>query len=155
MSIGTNGSKRPDGRSSRLVEILTLLASIPESGPSDHSDHSNQYGAQGLVVEFDEAYTCFVEGFEQLPSESQMIALQAVDTKLSAMIGAKDATLWTLRARREDQIWVEARQLVDVAIESFARSECAEAAPPHSGATLNSGATPNSGAPLPSGSSKK
>ena len=120
-----------------------MLASIPESGPSDHSDHSNQYGAQGLVVEFDEAYTCFVEGFEQLPSESQMIALQAVDTKLSAMIGAKDAELWTLRARREDRIWVEVRRLVDVAIESFAWSESAEATPLRSGA------------PLPSGMSKK
>ncbi len=127
MSIGTNGSKRPDGRSSRLVEILTLLATIPESGPSDH------YGAQGLVVEFDEAYTSFVEGFDQLPSESQMIALQAVDTKLSAMIGAKDAELWTLRARREDRIWVEVRQLVDQAIEIFAWSESAEVVSLHSG----------------------
>ena len=67
--------------------------------------------AEGLVVEFDEAYTAFVDGFERLPSESQLTALQAVDAKLASMVRAKDASLWTLRACREDPCWGEVRTL--------------------------------------------
>lgn len=108
------------------MRVLDLLATIPEAAVPEHSiavaDSSDHGDAQSLVVEFDEAYTAFVEGFEQLPSESQMIALQAVDTKLSAMVGAKDAVLWTTRARREDRVWVEVREIVADVFERFAWS---------------------------------
>lgn len=67
--------------------------------------------SENLVLEFDEAYTDFVDAFDALPSEDQMLALQAVDTKLAAMVEVKDAALWTESARREDPLWVEVRLL--------------------------------------------
>lgn len=133
-NLMTNGEMRlnqrspSDERMERLMRALISLASIPERGGCQGSSmagsgSSDQGAAQALVVEFDDAYTDLVEGLEQLPSESQMIALQAVDTRLSAMVGAKDATLWTDRAQREDQIWTELRELVTEVIGEFARRE--------------------------------
>lgn len=74
---------------------------------------------ENLVLEFDEAYTAFVEGFEALPSELQLVALQAVDAKLSSMVRAQDAALWSERARREEPVWIEVRRLADRAILAF------------------------------------
>ena len=58
--------------------------------------------------EFDFRLLCRLEAET---SEDQMLALQAVDTKLAAMVGAKDAALWTESARREDPLWAEVRSL--------------------------------------------
>ena len=108
---------RPDGRSARLRRALVALATSPQdesresNGPSTYSEN--------LVVEFDEAYTGFVEGFDDLPSESQLLALQTVDTKLSAMVDAKDAALWTIRGYREDSRWTEVRALAKDALGEF------------------------------------
>ena len=74
---------------------------------------------ENLVAAFDEAYTAFVEGFETLPSESQMLAIQAVDTKLTALVRAHDADLWTTAAWRSGSDWIEVRSLVDSAVAAF------------------------------------
>jgi len=137
MTIGASGAG-PDPRSMRLLRVLTSLATIPEhvkqsssvvprdarntNGETNGPASSLEGEAQNLVVEFDEAYTAYIEGFDRLPSESQMIALQAVDTKLSAMVGAKDAAIWTFRARSEDQIWMEVRELAAAVIGKFSWS---------------------------------
>jgi len=108
---------RPDGRSARLWRALVGLATSPQeesresNRPSTHSEN--------LVVEFDEAYTEFVEGFDELPSESQLLVLQTVDTKLAAMADAKDAALWTARGYREDSRWTEVRALAGDALDEF------------------------------------
>jgi len=74
---------------------------------------------ENLVVEFDEAYTAFVEGFDALPSESQMIALQAVDAKLTRMVGAKDASLWSEAALAREPVWQEVRKLAADVLREF------------------------------------
>ena len=108
---------RPAGRSARLWRALVSLAAVPE-GPSDQLDAVSAR-AENLVVEFDEAYTDFFETSDQLPSESQLLALQAVDTKLASMVRAKDSELWTARAWRENSGWCEVRALAEGAIGEF------------------------------------
>lgn len=71
------------------------------------------------MLEFDEAYTAFVEGFERLPDEEQLLALQRVDAQLAGMVRAQDAELWTERARREDGVWDEVRELAEGVIRVF------------------------------------
>jgi hypothetical protein len=75
--------------------------------------------AENVVVDFDEAYTGFFEESDRLPSESQLLALQAVDSKLAAMVRAKDAEIWTTRAWRENSSWHEVRALAESAIGEF------------------------------------
>ncbi len=60
-----------------------------------------------------------MDGTSVLPSETQMLALQAIDTKLAAMVGAKDVELWTERARREDPLWSEVRTLASRVLDEF------------------------------------
>ncbi len=99
------------GRAERLRRAIAGLAEAPPTEEDAKRRPSTPGLAENLVFEFDEAYTAFVEGFESLPAEEQLLALQAVDTHVSSMVGAKDAALWTERARREDARWVEARAL--------------------------------------------
>ena len=99
------------GREARLQRAISGLAAEPPSAEEAKRRPPRQGFAENLVFEFDEAYTAFVEGFETLPSEEQLLALQAVDVHVSAMVRAKDAALWTERARREDPPWVEVRAL--------------------------------------------
>ena len=102
-------STPPSGREDRLARAIAGLAEPPPSAEEAKRRPSPPGLAENLVFEFDEAYTAFVEGFETLPSEEQLLALQAVDTHVSAMVRAKDADLWTERARREDDSWIEVR----------------------------------------------
>jgi hypothetical protein len=83
------------------------------------SEHRGIGAAENLVFEFDEAYTSFVEGFETLPTEEQLVALQAVDTHVSSMVDAKDAALWTEGARREAGVWQDIRTLAERVLEVF------------------------------------
>ncbi|MFP6656218.1 MAG: hypothetical protein VCB25_11375 [Myxococcota bacterium] len=112
-----------DERSLRLFRVLISLRTIPEPWPPGANSPDvfaeKGRGIEDLVVEFDDAYTAFVEGIEALPSEVQMTALQRVDTKLSAMVDAKDAALWSERARREDPHWIEVGELAADVIEQF------------------------------------
>lgn len=101
----------PTGREARLQRAIAGLAAEPPSAEESKRRPARPGFAENLVFEFDEAYTAFVEGFETLPSEAQLLALQAVDTHVSAMVRARDAALWTERARREDPPWVEVRAL--------------------------------------------
>ena len=99
------------GREERLRLAIAGLAEVPPSAEEAKRRPARPGFAENLVFEFDEAYTAFVEGFETLPSEEQLLALQALDTHVSAMVRARDAALWTERARREDAPWQEVRVL--------------------------------------------
>lgn len=132
MAIGEPGADEgrvaPTGRDARLWRVLLELSrSIVEAG----APASEGTGApkprplapghlERLVVEFDDAYTLFVEGMVELPSEGQLMALQAVDRQLAAMVRAQEAELWTQRALREDVRWREAQELAYGVIEAFA-----------------------------------
>ena len=100
--------------SKRLRQALSALATAPGDGspsPSLFPAHSEE-----LVAEFDEAYTGFIQGMDELPKESHLLALQAVDTKLSALIQMKDTSLWTALAFRDDPHWREVRVLAGTAM---------------------------------------
>jgi hypothetical protein len=114
MKQGGASALQPDGASARLWRVLVSLASSPE-GDSARRISTSAY-SENLVVEFDDAYTNFVDGFDDLPSESQLLALQAVDTKLAAMVGAKDSALWTPDAFRQAPSWRAVRVLAETAL---------------------------------------
>ena len=95
----------PGGREARLWRAVASLAEMPPSAEEAKRRPVVAGHAENLAFEFDEAYTAFVESFEELPSETQLLALQAVDTQVSSMVRAQDAGLWTEQARREDEVW--------------------------------------------------
>ncbi len=117
----------PDGREQRLWRALVSLAEEPGIAqgwsPARKGEAVRRPVAAGfaenLVFEFDEAYTAFVEGFETLPSESQLISLQAVDTQVSSMVRAKDAELWTEQAWCEAADWQHLRRLARAVLSAF------------------------------------
>jgi hypothetical protein len=112
-------ANQPEGRSLRLWRVVLSLA-LPVDPVGVVTQNPVVPGlSENLVLEFDEAYTAFVDAFVELPSEGQMLALQAMDTTLGAMVGAKDETLWTERARREDPIWNEVRSLAGRVLSEF------------------------------------
>jgi len=124
----------PTGREARLWRVLVELShrvGEPESGSSGPSASSERSELpppkpfapgqiERLVVEFDDAYTTFVEGMERLPNEAQLIALQSVDRQLTALVRAQEAELWTQKALREDPRWIEVQRLAFGVIEAFA-----------------------------------
>ena len=109
----------PEGRSSRLWRAVAALAEPPPTAEEAKRRPAVQGLAENLVFEFDEAYTAFVEGFEALPTETQLLSLQAVDTHVSAMVGAKQAALWTEEARRESEEWQHVRKLARDVLGAF------------------------------------
>lgn len=129
--IASEGRAAPTGRDARLWRVLVELShrvGEPESGSSESPERTEPAPPkpfvpgqiERLVVEFDDAYTTFVEGMERLPNEAQLIALQAVDRQLTALVRAQEAELWTQKALREDPRWIEAQRLVYGVIEAFA-----------------------------------
>ena len=110
----SEGAHRPKGPSARLGQALASLARLPVAAAA--AALSFPAHAENLVVEFDEAYTTFVEGMDRLPDESQLLALQAVDTKVAAMVRKKEASLWTATAFRGDPNWAEIRRLAEAAM---------------------------------------
>jgi hypothetical protein len=113
----------PTGRDARLWRVLVELShsvGAPEQTEVPPPKPFVTGQIERLVVEFDDAYTIFVESMERLPSEAQLIALQAVDRKLTALVRAQDAELWTQKALHEDPRWIEVRQLAFGVIEAFA-----------------------------------
>lgn len=116
MTLG-NGRENPEGNSTYPARLQRVLLSLAKP-PSGESLGTIQFPAhaEDLAVDFDEAYTGFIEGMDRLPSESQLLALQAVDTKLADMIRRKDASLWTARAFLGDPDWNEIRRLAATAM---------------------------------------
>ena len=110
----------PSGREARLWRAVAGLAEAPPSEEVARKLPANPGYGEKLVFEFDEAYTAFVEGFETLPDEAQLLALQAVDTQVSSMVRAKDVALWTETARREDPEWQSVRSLAGRVLDTFA-----------------------------------
>lgn len=109
----------PAGREQRLWRAVISLAEEPPSAAEAKRRPVSAGFAENLVFEFDEAYTAFVEGFETLPSESQLVSLQAVDTRVSSMVRARDAALWTEQARREAPDWQDVRRLARAVLSAF------------------------------------
>ncbi len=139
----SGASGAPSGREGRLWRVVGDLSVAVEDAVARHAEQSQTGSSPGpaaarsgilvagpstalvqrrleqLVVEFDDAYTVFVEGMESLPAEASLVALQAVDRQLAAMVRAQDAELWSERALREDARWHEAQRLARALIEVF------------------------------------
>jgi hypothetical protein len=136
-----NAPNAPTGREARLWRVLVELSARVEEALATEKPRPLLPGClENLVVEFDDAYTVYVEGMDRLPSEAQLLALQGVDRQLAAMVRAREAALWTEQALREDARWSEAQQLARGVIDAFAW-------PPRrlslvSGGTLGAGAGP-------------
>ena len=103
----------PARRDERIWRAIFSLAAIPGPKPRAAGHVEN------LVFEFDEAYTAYIDSMEVLPSEAQLTSLQAIDTKLSRMVRAKEASLWGDAAWRDDPNWDEVRALSAHALEEF------------------------------------
>jgi len=119
MTQGDAAAAPSGGRESRLWRAVASLAEAPPSAEASRSQPPQAGFGENLVFEFDEAYTTYVEGFAELPTEAQLAALQSVDTKVSSMVRAADASLWTDDARREDPSWREVRDLAERVLEVF------------------------------------
>jgi hypothetical protein len=138
--VGESASTAPTGRAARLWRVLVELAVSVEEALEAEADRLRgalETGSpppppvaarsravvprqiESWVIEFDDAYTHFVEGMDRLPSETQLMALQAVDRQLEGMVRARDAALWTERALCEDARWSEARRLAVCVIQAF------------------------------------
>ncbi|MBK7949264.1 MAG: hypothetical protein IPK00_11110 [Deltaproteobacteria bacterium] len=122
------GPAAPTGREARLWRVLVELSvQVEEARAAFARDGKPRALLPGrlenVVVEFDDAYTVYVEGMERLPDEAQLLALQAVDRQLAGMVGAKEAALWTEQALREDRRWNEAERLARAAIRAHAWPE--------------------------------
>lgn len=72
-----------------------------------------------LAVEFDDAYTAYVENLEQLPTDAQLESLQALDAALTAMTGPANRELWTESALKNHPRWAEIRVLARAATTHF------------------------------------
>jgi hypothetical protein len=121
VSIRQRTSVAAAGPAARLERALSLLADPPRSGrdASGAKRESRAGRVENLVVEFDEAYTAFIESCDVLPGESQLEAVQRVDARLSSMVRAADASLWTERSHRESDGWSEVRRLAAAAMRAF------------------------------------
>lgn len=122
-SVPGDGRLVPTGREARLWRIVAELSVSVDDAVARRELERPRPLAPGrlenLVVEFDDAYTVFVEGMQVLPSEAQLIALQAVDRQLAAMVRAQEAELWTELALVSDARWGEAQRLALAVIDAF------------------------------------
>lgn len=119
------GPAAPTGREARLWRVLVELSMQVEEARAAFSREGKPRALlpgrlENVVVEFDDAYTVYVEGMDRLPEEAQLLALQAVDRQLAGMVRAKEAALWTEQALREDRRWDEAQRLAAAAIRAYA-----------------------------------
>lgn len=130
----TSSQGVPTGRAARLWRVVVEISVAVENAVARHEGAAAEAAGspsagipkalasgqlEKLVVEFDDAYTSFVEGMQVLPSEAQLISLQAIDRQLAGMVRAQEAELWTERAVREDRRWREAQRLARAVIETF------------------------------------
>jgi hypothetical protein len=72
-----------------------------------------------LAREFDDLYTDFIDNLDELPTEAQLVALQALDSALTAMSGPANSDLWTEASVRGHPRWSEVRDLARTAIDQF------------------------------------
>jgi hypothetical protein len=72
-----------------------------------------------LALEFDDLYTDYIDNLDELPSEAQLVALQALDSALTAMSGPANAELWTATSVNSHPRWSEVRDLARSAIDHF------------------------------------
>ena len=109
-------------RRAESPEKLLADAVLDLALPGDQALARKPEGSHGpdeLAVEFDEAYTAYVASLDQLPSDSQLQSLQALDAAIAAMSGSANSELWTERSFRSHARWGEVRTLARAAATRF------------------------------------
>jgi hypothetical protein len=101
-----------------LRSAVQDLALPPELGLSRKA--AGTHRPDELALEFDDVYSAFVSNAAVLPTEEQLLALQALDSALAAMSGPENAPLWTESAVKTHPRWVEVRSLAATVLEVFA-----------------------------------
>lgn len=75
--------------------------------------------ADELAARFDEAYTEYIGSLTQIPAESKLIALQALDTAIHELSGVENAALWKEAAVLSDPRWNELREIARIVLVEF------------------------------------
>ena len=81
-----------------------------------------------LAARFDDVYTDFVDSLQRLPSEAQLVSLQALDSAIHSMSGVENAALWTEAAVQNDPRWQELREIARTVLQEFGLSAPARGA---------------------------
>lgn len=92
-----------------LAEVVESLAAAPGSAIAPKPKPGQRHDA--LSLEFDDLYERYIGTLTELPPEAGLIALQALDTQLTAMAGAANAELWTASAIASAPEWEVVREL--------------------------------------------
>ncbi len=101
----------------RLVAAVRHLALPGEEALAARPLKSSQ--PEALALEFDDVYTDYVDNLDQLPTNEQLVSLQALDSALTAMSGPRNADLWTEASVKSHPRWSEVRGLARAVLEHF------------------------------------
>lgn len=112
MSAGSE-SESLEGRLLMAVEALSRSGELPLSDAGVPADE--------LAARFDDLYTDYVGSLTRLPSESQLGALQALDSAVHELSGVENAPLWKQAAVRGDPRWHEIREIARIVLCEFER----------------------------------
>lgn len=72
-----------------------------------------------LALDFDEAYTTYVETLDELPTDAQFQTLQALDSALSAFSDPANREVWTEDAVKQHPSWSEVRAIAQSILAAF------------------------------------
>jgi hypothetical protein len=97
--------------------LLTAVAGLSRSGEQPPADGAAP--ADELAARFDDLYTDYVGSLTRLPSESQLVALQALDAAIHQLSGVENAGLWKEAAVRGDPRWHELREIARIVLAEF------------------------------------
>jgi hypothetical protein len=97
--------------------LLTAVAGLSCSGEQPLAD--GDAPADELAARFDDLYTDYVGSLTRLPSESQLVALQALDAAIHQLSGVENAGLWKEAAVRGDPRWHELREIARIVLAEF------------------------------------
>jgi len=107
-----------DPQEALLRSAVQGLALPPQA--ESHQNPTETRRPDELAHEFDDHYSAFVSNAVELPTEKQLLALQALDSALTAMSGPESSALWTEVAVKTHSSWREVRRLAAVVLEAFA-----------------------------------
>jgi hypothetical protein len=110
-------STQHESRETLLMRAVQQLALPADEALAARPLHGSN--PEALALEFDDLYTDYIDNLDELPSEAQLVALQALDSALTAMSGPANAELWTPTSVSSHPRWSEVRDLARRAIDHF------------------------------------
>ena len=103
-----------------LNRLLATVKALAQPGADALAGLPKGARPDRLAIDFDEAYTAFVGQLNELPSETQMEALQRLDQQLERMSDPRlAAKLWTAEAMKKENAWESVRAIAAEILASF------------------------------------